>query len=157
MQLNFNKLYSLVLVICMASIALICCLFWIDFEDHSKLPLQEDTLIGYCGTMALPENKVYTIDHPGLKIFKDNCQVCHSLRKGNIVIGPSLYSSIERNNIEIIDQMLQADSLRLIKTDYYKEPRSEYKFGVHLGLHFNFSEMERQQILSFIDTITVMQ
>lgn len=72
-------------------------------------------------------------------------------------MGPSLCGSILRNGKETVDLMLKGDSLRLIKTEYYKNPRSEYNLGVHLLMQFDFKEIEREQLLSFIDTITVMQ
>lgn len=112
----------------------------------------------YCGTMDLPGNKVYVINHPGLEIFNSNCKACHALRKDEIIVAPSLFNSTSRLNRNQLKRLLIEDKRNQLQNDkYYKILKDQFKIGFHEDTKFELNDKLLNRLISFIDTITVIQ
>jgi len=114
--------------------------------------------VWYCGTMELPGNKVYVLNHPGLEIFNSNCKACHALRKDEIIIAPSLFNATSRLDKNQFKRFLIEDKRNQLRKDsYYKDLKDQFKIGFHEDNKFELSDTLLNKLISFIDTITVIQ
>jgi hypothetical protein len=134
-------------------------LFILDFNNHSTANIKgNEEAVWYCGTMDLPENKVYVLNHPGLEIFNSNCKTCHALRKDEVVVGPSLYNATNRLNRDQIKRLLITDKWNQLRNDkFYMSLKDQFKIGFHEDSKFKLNEALLNKLYSFIDTITVIQ
>lgn len=108
----------------------------------------------FCGTMNLPENKVLTIEHPGKSFVEINCLACHSIRKNEKVVGPSLCGSTKHINEQIFNLLLFADpNMKIKKMRFYKKLKREYKVDFHLNYKFEVDDSTKIKIRDYIELI----
>lgn len=158
MNHSFQLLTNLLKILCAASIVLLSGVIWyIVTYEPKKLPYDAPQF--YCGTMNLPENKILTIEHRGKYIFDENCVTCHSIVKDQLKVGPSVCLTTNKISRNIFELLLNDDPKNtLIKTKYYRKLSHENaNMSIHSQLKFNFNKANMDKLVSYIDTITVLQ
>lgn len=119
---------------------------------------KEDEQGFFCGTTDLPENKIFAIEHPGRAIYNEHCKVCHSHIKDFVIVGPSLYGTVDRIDQRIFDLLLFDDPKeQLLNTDYYKELKEKFAVDFHSNHKFRFDDSTQIILKSFIDTLTAIR
>lgn len=158
MEKIISLINKLMIFISIFSFGLLGYTLWGLSQEEIQSSVSSKELTWYCGSMDLPSNKVYILDHPGLALYNSNCKTCHSLNKDEIVVGPSLYGTSKKVNPELFHTLLYNDPKnKLIKTKFYKDLKSNFNGGFHKDYKFKLNELERKKLRSFIDTITIIQ
>ena len=161
---NFDALLLLMFTIGPAAVLLA---FTFILSISQRLSFGDDLLIKieppeeqlfYCGTMNLPENKVITLEHEGKYLHLENCSPCHSIRKEEKQVGPSLCGSTEAIDKKLFSLLISNDpAMKIPKMNFYKKLVKEYQIDYHAHYKFDFTDSEKNKLRAFIDTITIVQ